>query len=181
MKKYRVHVLIMAWIVGGGMMMAAAKQDSGKAEFSRTTIDLGMVVSDVEKAAVFYREALGFKELSGFDVPAPMASDTGLTDNRPFKVRVFALGDEPTATKLKIMTIPGAGLKKVDNQYIGSSLGFRYLTISVSNLAKTMERLKQHGISPVKEPYRLGGINYLILVKDPDGNTVELIGPRPQP
>jgi catechol 2,3-dioxygenase-like lactoylglutathione lyase family enzyme len=108
-----------------------------------------------------------------------MAGDTGLTDNRPFKVRVFALGGEPTATKLKIMTIPGAGSKKVDNQYIGSSLGFRYLTISVSNLTRAMERLQQHGVSPVKEPYRLGGNNYLILVKDPDGNTIELIGPRP--
>ena len=179
MKKYWVYLLVMAWIVGGGIMMAAAKQDSGKAEFSRTTIDLGMVVSDVEKAAVFYRDVLGFQELSGFDVSAPMANDTGLTDNRPFKVRVFALGEGPTATRLKIMTIPGAGLKKVDNQYIGSSLGFRYLTISVANLTQAMERLRQHGVSPVKEPYRLGGNSYLILVKDPDGNTVELIGPRP--
>jgi lactoylglutathione lyase len=179
MKKCWVYVLVMAWIIGGGIMMAAAKQDGSKAEFSRTTIDLGMVVSDVDKAAAFYRDVLGFKELSGFDVSAQMANDTGLTDNRPFKVRVFALGDEPTATRLKIMTIPGAGLKKVDNQYIGSSLGFRYLTINVADLAKTMERLKQHGVTPVKEPYRLGGNSYLILVKDPDGNTVELIGPRP--
>jgi catechol 2,3-dioxygenase-like lactoylglutathione lyase family enzyme len=179
MKKYRVHVLMMVLVAGGGLMMAAAKQNGGKAEFSRTTIDLGMVVSDVEKATVFYRDVLGFKESGGFDVSAPMANDTGLTDNRPFKVRVFALGDGPTATNLKIMTIPGAGLKKVDNQYIGSSLGFRYLTISVSNLTRTLERLKQHGVLPVKEPYRLGGDSYLILVKDPDGNTVELIGPRP--
>jgi catechol 2,3-dioxygenase-like lactoylglutathione lyase family enzyme len=159
-------------------MMAAAKQNGGKAEFSRTTIDLGMVVSDVEKTAKFYTEALGFTETGSFDVSAPMAGDTGLTDNHPFKVRVFALGSEPTATKLKIMTIPGANSKKVDNQYIGSSLGFRYLTVSVSDLAKTMERLKQNGVSPIKEPYRLGGNNYLILVKDPDGNTIELIGPR---
>ncbi len=179
MKKYWVYVLVTVSIIGGGIMMAAAKQDSGKAEFSRTTVDLGMVVSDVDKAAAFYRDVLGFKELSGFDVSAQMANDTGLTDNRPFKVRVFALGDEPAATKLKIMTIPGAGLKKVDNRYIGSSLGFRYLTISVANLTKAIDRLKQHGVSPVKEPYGLGGNNYLILVKDPDGNTVELIGPRP--
>ena len=160
-------------------MMAAAKQNGGKAEFSRTTIDLGMVVSDVEKTAKFYTEALGFTESGSFDVSAQMAGDIGLTDNHPFKVRVFALGEEPTATKLKIMTIPGANSKKVDNQYIGSSLGFRYLTVSVSDLAKTMERLKQNGVAPVKEPYRLGGNNYLILVKDPDGNTIELIGPRP--
>ena len=179
MKKYRMRMLIVAGIVGGCILMAAAKQTGGKAEFSRTTIDLGMVVSDVEKTAKFYTEAVGFRELSGFDVSAQMADDAGLTDNRPFKVRVFVLGDEPAATRLKIMTIPGAGLKKVDNQYIGSSLGFRYLTINVADLTRTMERLKQNGVTPVKEPYRLGGNSYLILVKDPDGNTVELIGPRP--
>ncbi len=178
MKKYRMHMLIVAGIVGGCIIMAAAKQTGSKAEFSRTTIDLGLVVSDVEKTAKFYTEAIGFKELSGFDVSARMAADTGLTDNRPFKVRVFVLGDEPAATRLKVMTIPGANSKKVDNQYIGSSLGFRYLTINVADLTQTMARLKRSGVAPVKEPYQLGGNSYLILVKDPDGNTVELIGPR---
>jgi catechol 2,3-dioxygenase-like lactoylglutathione lyase family enzyme len=179
MKKYRIHMLIVVGTVGGCIMMAAAKQNGGKAEFSRTTIDLGMVVSDVEKAAKFYTEALGFTETGSFDVSAQMAGDTGLTGNHLFQVRTFALGNEPTATKLKIMQIPGANSKKVDNQYIGSSLGFRYLTVSVSDLTKTLERLKQHGVAPIKEPYRLGGNSYLILVKDPDGNIIELIGPRP--
>jgi catechol 2,3-dioxygenase-like lactoylglutathione lyase family enzyme len=178
MEKYRRRMLIVAGIVGGCIIMAGAKQTGPKAEFSRTTIDLGMVVSDVEKTAKFYGEVLGFKELSGFDVAAQMATNTGLTDNRPFKVRVFVLGDEPAATRLKIMTIPGAGLKKVDNQYIGSSLGFRYLTINVADLTRTLARLKQNGVAPVKAPYQLGGNSYLVLVKDPDGNTVELIGPR---
>ena len=179
MTKYRVLVLVAAWIVAGCIMMAAAKQKTEKPEFSRTTIDLGVVVSDVEKATKFYTEAIGFTQTGGFDVPGQMASDTGLTDNKPFQVRVFTLGKEPTATNLKIMQIPGADSKKVDNQYISSSLGFRYLTIMVSDLTRTMERLKRNGIAPVKEPYRLsGGNSYLILVKDPDGNTLELIGPK---
>jgi catechol 2,3-dioxygenase-like lactoylglutathione lyase family enzyme len=177
MKNYRTHVLIVACIVAGCMMIAAAKQDSGKPEFSRTTIDVGVVVSDVEKAAKFYTEALGFTAAGTFDVPAQMATDTGLTDQKPFQVRVFALGQEPTATKLKVMQITGA--KKVDNQYISSSLGIRYLTVFVADLTKTLERLKKNGLAPVKEPYRLsGGDNYLILVKDPDGNIIELIGPK---
>lgn len=178
MRKYRVYVLAMVVIIGGGILMAAAKQSSPKAEFSRTTIDLGLIVSDVDKAAKFYTEAIGFIDTGGFDVSAGMAAATGLTDNLPFQVRMFALGKEPTATTLKIMTIPRADSKKVDNQYIGSSLGFRYLTINVANLTRTMERLKQAGVAPVKAPYQLGGNSYLILVKDPDGNIVELIGPQ---
>jgi catechol 2,3-dioxygenase-like lactoylglutathione lyase family enzyme len=179
MKKYRIHLLIVAWIVAGCIMMAAAQQNGGKMEFARATIDLGLVVRDAEKAAEFYTQALGFTETGSFDVSAPMAAATGLTDNQPFQVRVFALGNEPTATKLKIMRIPGAPAQKVDNQYLGSSLGFRYLTVFVSDLTKAMARLQQHGIAPVKEPYRLSdGNTYLILVKDPDGNIIELIGPK---
>jgi catechol 2,3-dioxygenase-like lactoylglutathione lyase family enzyme len=178
MKKHRIHLLIAACICGGVFVLAAAGPESGPAEFSRTTIDLGLVVSDVEKAARFYTEAIGFQQVGSFDVPAQMAGDTGLTDSKPFQVRVFALGKEPTATKLKIMEIPGAGSKPVDNKYIGSSLGFSYLTILVSDLGQALERLKQHGVAPVKEPYSLGGNSCLILVKDPDGNIIELIGPK---
>lgn len=180
--KYRIGLLIGAWAVVGVFMLSAAerKEQETKAEFSRTTIDLGVVVSDVEKAAKFYTEALGFTKVSGFDVSDKMAGDTGLTDYKPFKVQVFALGKEPTATKLKIMQIPGDGSRPVDNQYIGSSLGFRYLTVFVSDLNKAVERLKRNGVTPVKPPYRLGTDNsHLILVKDLDGNIIELIGPRP--
>ena len=174
--KYKVCVLLVAWAVAGVLMIQIARSDAGKPEFSRTTIDIGVVVSDVEKAAKFYTQALGFTETGSFDVAAQMASDTGLTDSKPFKVRTFTLGKEPTATNLKIMQIAGA--KAVDNQYLSSSLGFRYLTVFVGDLGKTVERLKQNGITPVKPPYRLGsGNNHLALVKDPDGNIIELIGP----
>jgi lactoylglutathione lyase len=181
MKKHRVHLLIAVGVVGGVLMIAAAQQSiAPKAEFARTTIDIGVVVSDIEKATKFYTQALGFAPAGTFDVSGPMAGDTGLTDSKPFQVRVFALGSEPTATKLKVMEIPGAGSKKVDNQYISASLGIRYLTVFVSNLTKTLERLQQNGVTPVKEPYRLGGGDtYLALVKDPDGNIIELLGPKP--
>ncbi len=174
--KYKVYVLVVAWALAGVLMIKIARSDSGKPEFSRTTIDIGLVVSDVEKAAKFYTQALGFTETGSFDVAAQMASDTGLTDNKPFTVRTFALAKQPTATNLKIMQIPGS--KTVDNQNIGSSLGFRYLTVFVTDLAKVVERLKQQGIAPVKPPYPLSGSsNRLALVKDPDGNIIELIGP----
>jgi len=178
MTKQRVLIVAAVLSIAGLFVVAGAQPQGGTAEFSRTTIDLGVVVSDVEKAAKFYTEAIGFRQVGSFDVAGQMAGDTGLTDNRPFQVRVFALGNEPTATKLKVMEVPGAGSKKVDNQYISSSLGFSYLTIMVSDLDKTMARLARNGVSPVKAPYQLGGNNYLALVKDPDGNIIELIGPK---
>ena len=159
---------LVAWAAGAGGV---------KVGFSRSTIDLGMVVSDVEKAAKFYTEAIGFTEVQGFEVSAELAGDSGLTDYKPFKVRVFVLAEEDTATRLKIMEVPGAGSKKVDNQFISSSLGYSYLTLLVSDMGAAVERAKQAGVQPVKPPYNLGGDNYLTLVKDPDGNIVEFVGP----
>ena len=174
--KYKVYFLLAAWAVAGILMITIARSGTEKPEFSRTTIDIGVVVSNVEKAAKFYTEALGFTDAGSFDVAAQMANDTGLTDNKPFKVRTFSLAKQPTATNLKIMQIAGA--KAVDNQYISSTLGFRYLTVFVTDLAKVVGRLKQQGIAPVRPPYPLSGSNnHLVLVKDPDGNIIELIGP----
>jgi catechol 2,3-dioxygenase-like lactoylglutathione lyase family enzyme len=163
--------------IAGIFVIGAAQPNAEQSAFSRTVIDLGVVVSDVEKAVHFYGEVLGFMEVGGFSVSGEMAAACGLTDHRPFKVRVFAAGKEPNATKLKIMEIPGSDSAKVNNTFIGSSLGFSYLTVFVSDLNATLERCKAHQVTPVKEPYKLGGNNYLVVVKDPDSNNIELIGP----
>jgi catechol 2,3-dioxygenase-like lactoylglutathione lyase family enzyme len=179
--KYRIVLLIGAWAAVGVFMLAAAerREQEEKVEFSRTTADLGVVAANIEKTTQFYTQALGFTKVSKFEVSDQMAGNTGLTDFKPFQVHVFALSKEPSATRLKIMQIPGDGSKTVDNRYIGSSLGFRYLTLHVSDLTKAMERLKRNGVSPAKPPYRLPTGEHLILVRDPDGNLIELIGPRP--
>ncbi|MBE0536500.1 MAG: VOC family protein [Phycisphaerae bacterium] len=146
--------------------------------FSRLTIDLGTVVSDVEKSAKFYTEALGFTEVPGFDVSPEMAGDSGLTDYKPFKVRVFVLGEGDTATRIKLMEIAPTGAK-VDNTYINSSLGFSYLTIFVTDTTASVERAVAAGAKIVKPPLVLGdGVTYLTVIKDPDGNNVEFVGPK---
>ncbi|MHC4521218.1 MAG: VOC family protein [Planctomycetota bacterium] len=176
MKRHIIVIAIVACL-GVCFVAGAARTGSGKVGFTRSTIDLGMVVSDVEAAAKFYTEAVGFTEVGGFSVSPEMAGDSGLTDYKPFKVRTFVLAEEETATRLKIMEIPGANSKKVDNQFISSSLGYSYLTLRVADMAASVERAKNAGVQPVKEPYKLGGNNYLTLVKDPDGNIVEFVGP----
>ena len=91
------------------------KKDEAKAaetEFLSTTIDLGCVVSDIEKSVKFYTEAVGFTELKGFNVPAGFATDAGLTDNKELDIRVLVLGEGEGATKLKLMQVKGGGNKK---------------------------------------------------------------------
>ena len=43
-------------------------------DFPRTTIDLGVHVSDIEAAADFYANVIGFTEVDGFDVSADFAT-----------------------------------------------------------------------------------------------------------
>ncbi|MBN2136328.1 MAG: VOC family protein [Sedimentisphaerales bacterium] len=170
---------VAAGLFAAGILAIGAAGSGGKGGFSRTIIDIGIVVSDVEKSAKFYTEALGFSEVGGFEVSKEMGGDSGLVDYQDFKVRMFVLANEPDATRVKLMDFPGVKSKKVDNKYINSSLGFSYLTILVSDTTAAVERAKQAGAQPVREPYQLGSSNnYLTLFKDPDGNIIELVGPK---
>jgi len=151
--------------------------------FSSTTIDIGMVVSNIEAARKFYTQALGFQELEGFDVPASMGADTGLTDTEAFHVYVFAPGDAPAATKLKLIQFADAPGKKVDNAFIHSSLGVRYLTIWVADMTAALARLKKAGVKPLAKcpcelPASIAAGIFLAIVRDPDGNMIELVGPK---
>jgi len=177
MRRRTVVITLIGCLATCFLIAGAAQTNSKEKAFSRATIDIGVVVSDVEKAAQFYTEAVGFTEVPGFDVSPQPAGDSGLTDHHAFKVRMFVLADEPDATRLKLMEVPDAAPKKVDHQYISSSLGYSYLTVLVTDMKAAVARAKAAGVSPVKTPYQLGGNNYLTLLKDPDGNIIELVGP----
>lgn len=152
-------------------------------EFARTTIDLGVVVSDVDKAVEFYTKAIGFTEVKGFKVSAKLAADGGLTARQPLDIRVLILGEEDSATKLKLMAVPGVDSKRSDNSFIHSQLGYSYLTIFVTDTDAAMARLKKAGVNPIAKgpvelPENLAPGVFLTVVRDPDGNFVELVGPK---
>jgi len=152
-------------------------------EFSSTTIDIGMVVSDIEKSLAFYRDGVGFRELDSFEVSDTLAGAAGLTDDKPLAVRVLVLGEGPGSTKLKLMQVADTQQRTGDNAFIHSHTGFRYLTIQVADTDAAIARLATLGVKPLAEcpvalPERLAKGIFLTCVKDPDGNLVELLGPR---
>ena len=147
--------------------------------FSSAAADLGIVVSNLETAATFYKEVIGCTEVKGFSAPAAFATSLGLVDNHDLTVRVFVLGEGKTRTQLKIMAFPNAGSKKSDQTFIHSNVGFSYLTLHVNDLKASLKRLKEAGVKlEGKTPVPLGGKNSLVVCRDPDGNFIELIGPR---
>lgn len=151
-----------------------------QSEFQKPVIDIGVVVSDLEVSSRFYQQAIGFQNTSDFEVSADFGKDTGLTDGHGLAIKVFKLADGENATSLKLMQLEGVDSAKVNHQFIHSSLGYSYLTIYVENIDTAMERLQKAEVDPVsKEPVAIEGTNlFLTLVSDPDGNLIELIGPR---
>lgn len=152
------------------------KKDSG--EFSRLTIDLGVVVSDIDAAIEFYTEVVGFQETGGFGVEADFAKYAGLTDGKSLDIKVLKLGNGPGATSLKLMEVEGESAK-ADHSYIESTLGVSYLTITVQSMDRAMERIRKAGIEPVANgPATIPGTKMdLTIIRDPDGNMIELVGP----
>ena len=159
----------------------ANQQTETKTNFATEVIDLGMVVSDIEKSVRFYKDVVGFEEIDGFKVPPQFALDTGLANKLPLDVHVLILGKGEKATKLKLMqfkTSPGA---RVDNTFIHSSYGYRYLTIAVKDLNEAVAKAEKAGAKPIAKcpvplpegfPAGVALANY----RDPDGNLVELVG-----
>lgn len=174
-----MHRFLVACLVATSLSVATAAEPV----FSSTTIDLGTVVSDIDASVRFYTEAIGFKEVAAFDVSADIAAAAGLTADKPLSIRVLALGDSPQATKLKLMEVADTKPRTGDVEFIHSHTGFRYLTLLVTDMEATLARLKQAGVKPLgKSPVPLpaellppGGF-FLTVVRDPDGNLVELIG-----
>ncbi len=54
--------------------------------------------------------------------------------------------------------------------------GYGHIALGVDDLEATLARLKEQGIEPEREPYRVReGGSLLCFVKDPDGYRIELI------
>ncbi len=157
---------------------AAFAQDEEKKTFANPVIDIGIVVKDIEKSSKFYTEVLGLQQAGEFNVPAQKATDFGLTDNQPAAVRVFVLDEGKGNTKLKLMSFPNAPGKDQDQKFIHSTIGFSYLTLWVTDMDAALARLKKAKVKTLgKTPGSLGGKTMLTVVRDPDGNFIELIGP----
>jgi len=150
-------------------------------EFASKTIHIGMIVSDLEKSMAFYKDTIGFIQdpaRKSFDVDADFGKRSGLTDSLGVHVEVLKLGVGEDSTQLKLLHF-GDKPKKQENDYIHTHTGIQYLTIRVNDLTPILKRIEDHKVKLLGEtPIPIGEENQFVLVQDPDGTFVELIGPR---
>lgn len=163
--------------------LSSYSEESPKSNFARQTIDLGIVVTDIEKSLAFYKQVIGFTENEGFKVSGKFPKLVGLTDGAPLDISVLTLGDGDEATKLKLMEVESQKPTRVIKQaHIHTVAGPSYLTIMVKDVDQVLKRAQKHGFKPyAKSPQVLpDGLPQdicLLMLKDPDGNFVEIVGP----
>jgi len=172
--KLSVLTVFLAFIIMG----VSAQNQSLKSEFSNPTIFVGSVVTDLAKSVDFYTNIIGMTKTSTFSVDGVKAKELGLTDGRPVDVTVLKLEDSPQANEWKLMSFgTKTGHKKPT--YLHDDTGMQYITILVNHLNPIIERIEKNNIKILSgKPSTLSEGRFFILVQDPDGTFIELIGPK---
>ena len=129
------------------------------AELTKDSIDLGIVTRNPQAALAFYRDTLGFEhegemQMAGGGSMQRLLCGTSL---------------------IKIVT-PG-NLEDVDAAPggIGGATGYRYWTISVSNLDALAAKCADAGYKVPVQPREIRAGVKIAMVEDPDGNWVEFL------
>ncbi len=148
-----------------------------QSEFSSGLIGVGVVAKDIQKSLDFYLNVIGMTKVGEFDVDENFGKSSGLTDGIAFHVDVLKLQDSPDANQWKLMSFKREGTHPMP-EYIHDDTGMQYITINVNSLQPFLKRIKKHNVKLMGEtPVALGEKDHFVLVQDPDGTIIELIGP----
>ena len=123
---------------------------------AKDSLDIGVIVSDIEASLAFYRDVLGLQFVGR--VPVWF----GTMHRLRFGTSDFKL-IEPT-------TVPPPGVLGLENQ-----LGFRYVTFVVTDLTALCAELQGKGIEFTLPETQIRPGSRIAMVKDPDGNIVEFV------
>jgi len=146
-------------------------------EFSSGLIGVGVVTKDLQKSLDFYLNVIGMTKVSEFDVDGDFGSSSGLTDGLAFHVEVLKLQDSPDANQWKLMSFKKEGSHPMPG-YIHDDTGMQYITLNVNSLDPILKRIEKHKVKLLgKTPVSLNETDHFVLVQDPDGTFIELIGP----
>jgi lactoylglutathione lyase len=115
-------------------------------------------ITDPERSRVFY-EALGME----FRREAPIVR------NGEKEATLYFFGVPDQAEELELTF-------NHDGSTYDIGTGYGHIALAVDDLEQTLAGLKEQGIEPEREPYRVReGGSLLCFVRDPDGYRVELI------
>ncbi|MFM7063245.1 MAG: VOC family protein [Actinomycetes bacterium] len=140
-----------------------------------TTLNhVGHHVADLDRAVTFYREVFGFEELHRLQVP-DVASSRLLRIPGPVGLTAVYLGLHGSVLELLHLDRPG-NLPSRERPF--TEPGLTHLSFTVDDLAVTCVAVRANG-GEVLEETDMGGL--AVLVRDPDGQVLELLPPGALP
>lgn len=126
---------------------------------TKDSIDIGIVVADIAAALTFYRDTLGFTDAGTMDMPGGGVMHRLLCGTSMIK-----------------LVDPGKPLEtKAPRGGIQGAYGYRYWTISVSNIEELAASVGSAGYKVVVPVTTLRPGITIAIVVDPDGNWVEFL------
>mgnify|MGYP001819941849 FL=1 len=132
-------------------------------ELRKDSIDLGIVARDPERSLAFYRDVLGFEHVATTPMPPPLSGTMHRLMCGTSMIKLIDLDETPSAHPA-----PGG---------LAGGTGYRYFTITVSNLADLTQACRDAGATVVIDDVELRPGLQVSIVEDPDGNWVEFIDP----
>jgi catechol 2,3-dioxygenase-like lactoylglutathione lyase family enzyme len=126
---------------------------------TKDSIDLGIVVTDVEKSLAFYRDLLGFEPAG--QMPMPGGGTMYRLMCGTSMIKLIHSAKAPAAPA------PPGG--------IAGAYGYRYWTISVSNIEQLVTDCASAGAKIALPVTALRPGLAIAIVEDPDGNWVEFL------
>jgi catechol 2,3-dioxygenase-like lactoylglutathione lyase family enzyme len=147
-------------------------------DFAKPGISIGVVVEDLNKSLDFYLNVIGMIKTGEFSVEADKAKELGLSNGNRFDVKVLKLENSENAPEWKLMSF-GKKAAHPKQTYVPDDTGMQYITIFVKSMKPVLERIKKYNVKMLgKTPTMLDETRQFVLVQDPDGNFIELIGPK---
>lgn len=148
-----------------------------QSNFSSKVIGIGVVVADLERSLDFYVNCIGMVKTGSFTINAEFSKRSGLANGVPTDVTMLKLENSPGATDWKLMSF-GKKASHPKPKFIQDDTGMQYITLNVKALNPIIERLQQMKVPLLgSTPTPLNGTSHFVLVQDPDGTFIELIGP----
>jgi catechol 2,3-dioxygenase-like lactoylglutathione lyase family enzyme len=167
-------VVTFSFLVFGCLLALGSYAQSN---FSSKLIGLGVVVSDLDRSLDFYVNGIGMVKAYSFTINADFGKRSGLSNGVPTEVTVLKLENSPEANEWKLMSF-NQKVKPSKKKFIQDDTGVQYITINVKALKPVIERLQAKNVKFLgSTPIPLNQKSHFVLVQDPDGTFIELIGP----
>lgn len=127
-------------------------------EIKKNAIDLGIVTTNGEPMLAFYRDVLGLKYLREMPMPGGGV------------MHQLACGD----SVIKLVVLANTSAQAAPGGIQGAT-GYRYWTITVSNIGQVLDACASAGHKVVVKQRELRPGVSIGIVADPDGNWVEFL------